>query len=45
MGCHPEKPGQAPEVSPCEPYEIEQGQVEGPACGSGQAPVSIQAGG
>ena len=28
----------------CEPREVQQGQVQGPACGSGQPPVSIQAG-
>jgi len=31
MGCHPEGPGQAREVGPCEPQEVQQGQVQGPA--------------
>jgi len=33
-----------PEVDPCEPHEVQQGEVQGPAHGSGQPPVSIQAG-
>ena len=45
MGCHPEGPRQAWEVGLCEPLEVQQGQVEGPAHGSGQTPVSVQAGG
>jgi len=28
----------------CEPHEVQQGQVQGPAPGSGQPPLSIQAG-
>jgi len=32
-------------VGPCEPHEVQQGQVQGPAPGSGQSPLSIQAGG
>jgi len=31
-------------VGLCEPHEILQGQVQGPAHGSGQPPVSIRAG-
>jgi len=45
IGCHPEGPGQAQEVGLCEPHEVQQGQVQGAAHGSGQSPVSIQAGG
>ncbi|GAB0185946.1 mitochondrial enolase superfamily member 1 [Grus japonensis] len=29
-GCHPEGPGQAGEVGPCKPHEVQQGQVQGP---------------
>ncbi|GAB0178704.1 cAMP-dependent protein kinase inhibitor alpha [Grus japonensis] len=42
MGCHPEGPGQAQEVEPCEPLEVQQGQVQGPAPVLGQPLVSIQ---
>jgi len=44
-GCHPEGPGQAQEVGLYETHEVQQGQVQGPVHGSGQPPVSIQAGG
>ena len=43
-GCHPEGPGQAWEVGPCKPHEIQQDQVQGPAHGSGQSQAQIQAG-
>ena len=43
-GCHPEGPGQASEVGPCEPHEVQQGQVQGPALGSGQSQAQIRAG-
>jgi len=36
--------GQAREVGPCELHVVQQGQVQGPAHGSGQSPVSTQAG-
>uniref|UniRef100_A0A8D0KSU2 Mitogen-activated protein kinase 15 n=1 Tax=Strix occidentalis caurina TaxID=311401 RepID=A0A8D0KSU2_STROC len=39
---HPEGPGQAWEVGPCEPHEVQQGQVEGPTPGLGQPPISTQ---
>jgi len=42
MRCHPEGPRQAQEVGPCELHEVQQGQVQGPAHGSGQPPVSYQ---
>ena len=42
--CHPEGPGQAGKVGPCEPHEVQQGQVQGPAHGSGQSQAQIQAG-
>ena len=42
---HPEGPGQAGEVGLCEPHEVQQGQVQGPAPGSGQSLLSVQAGG
>jgi len=41
----PKGPGQAEEVGLCEPHEVQQGQVQGAAPGSGQTPLSIQAGG
>ena len=44
IGCHSEGVGQAWEAGPCERYEIKQGQVQCPAPGSGQHPVSIQTG-
>jgi len=44
-GYHPEGPGQAQEVGLCEPHEVQQGQVQGPAPGSGKPLVLIQAGG
>ena len=31
-------------MGPYEPHEVQQGQVQGPAPGSGQPPVSVQAG-
>jgi len=37
--CHPEGPEQAGEVGPCEPHEVQQGQVQSPARGSGQPPL------
>ena len=45
IGCHPEGPGEAWEVGLCEPHELQQGQVQGPAHQSEQPLVSIQAGG
>jgi len=42
MRCYPEGHGQAQEVGPWEPHEIQLGQVQGPAPGSGQCPVSSQ---
>jgi len=45
MGCHPEGPGQPQEVGMFEPREVQQGQVQDPAPGSRQPPLSIQAGG
>ena len=36
-GYHPEGPGQAWEVGLCEPHEVQQGQVQGPAHGSGRS--------
>ena len=44
MGCHPEGPGQAQEVGQYEHHEVQQGQIQGPAHGSGQPPLSIQDG-
>ena len=32
-------------MSLCESHEVQQGKVQGPACESGQPPLSIQAGG
>jgi len=43
MGCHPEGPGQAREVGLCEPHEVQQGKVQGPAPRSGQ-PALINTG-
>jgi len=40
-GWHAEGPGQAREVGLCEPHE---GQVQGPAFGSGQSQAQLQAG-
>jgi len=37
--------GPAGEAGACEPHEVQQGQVHGPASELGQALVSIQAGG
>jgi len=34
-GCHTEGPGQALEVDLCEPHEVQQGHVQGPAHGLG----------
>jgi len=42
-GCHSEGPRGAGEVGPYEPQKVLQGQVQGPAPGSEQPPVSIQA--
>ena len=42
-GCHLEGPGQAGDVGPCEPHEVQQDQEQGPAPGLGQAPLSVQA--
>ena len=41
-GSHPEIPGQVGEVGPCEPNEVQQGQVKGVALGLGQSQVFIQ---
>jgi len=45
--CGPSSPkhGLAREVGLCAPHEVQHSQVQGPAHGSGQPPVSIQAGG
>ena len=43
-GSHPEGPGQAGEVSPYEPNEVQQGQVQSAALGAGQSQVFIQTG-
>ena len=43
-GCHSEGPGQAGEVGLRELQEVQQGQVQGPARGSGQSQAQIQAG-
>ncbi|PKU46707.1 hypothetical protein llap_3024 [Limosa lapponica baueri] len=42
MGYHPEGPGQARGAGPCEPHEVQQGQVQSPAPGLGQPPVGGQ---
>ncbi|PKU43420.1 rna-directed dna polymerase from mobile element jockey-like [Limosa lapponica baueri] len=42
--CHPEGPGQALEVGPCQHHEVQPGQVQGPAPGSGQCQAQIQVG-
>ena len=34
----------AGEVDPCKPHEVQQGQVQGPACGSVQPQAQLQAG-
>ena len=39
---HPEGPVQAREVSPWEPNEVQQGQVQGMVFGSGQSQVFIK---
>ena len=44
-GYHPEGPGQAQEMGLCEPHEVQQDQMQGPAPGSGQPLLSVQAGG
>jgi len=43
-GCHLEGPVQAWEVGPCQHHEIQQGQVQGPASGSGRSQAQIQVG-
>lgn len=40
--CHPEGPGPVWAVDPWEPHEFQQGQIEGPATGSGQLIASMQ---
>ena len=40
-GCHPEGPEKALEVSPCQPHEVKQGQVQGPAPTSEQSQAQI----
>ena len=42
--CHPDGARLAWEVGPCEPHEVQQGKVQGPAPGLGQPPVSIHVG-
>jgi len=42
MRCHPEGPGQDGEVGLYERHEVQQDQVQGPASGSGQPPLSIE---
>lgn len=41
--CCPERPGQAWEVGPCKPHEVQQGQTQDPARGSWQSQAQIQA--
>ena len=41
IGCHPEEPGQAWEVAPCEQHEVQQHQVQGPAPGSPRYPLRL----
>jgi len=43
--CHPEGPGQAAEVGLCEPHEVQQGQVQGPALGRGNPKHKYRLGG
>ena len=43
-GCHPGEPWQAWEMGLCKSQEFQQGQVQGPACRSGQSQAQIQAG-
>ena len=45
MVCHPEGPGHTGEKGLHEPYEIQQGKVQGPTPGSGQLPLSMHTGG
>jgi len=40
-GCHPEGPRQACKVGPCEPNEIQGGQVRSVAIGSGQSQICV----
>lgn len=42
QGCHPKQPGWAKEVGLCEPHEVQQGHVQGPAPGQGQSQTWIQ---
>jgi len=44
MGCYPEGPGQAGEVGLCELQDVQHGQVQGPALGSGQPPYQYRLG-
>lgn len=41
MRCHPEGPEQTGEVDLCEHYELQQDQMQGPACTLGQAPSVV----
>lgn len=43
-GCHSEGPRQAAEVGPCEPHEVQQDQVQGPAPELRQTLVLMKAG-
>jgi len=42
MRFHPEELGQAVEVDPCEPHEVQHGQVGGVALASWQPPVPTE---
>lgn len=42
LECHPEGPGPVWAMDPWEPPEFQQGQVQGPATGSGQHVISMQ---
>jgi len=44
LGSHSEGPGQTQEMGLCELHEVLQGQVQCPAHGSGQPPLSVQSG-
>lgn len=44
-GWYFERHGQAGGVDPCELHEVQEGQVKGPAHGSGQSSVSVEIGG
>ena len=39
---HPDRPGKARKVGPCERNEAQQGQVQGSTAGSGHTQICIQ---